>query len=645
MNRQIKTLIYIIMAISLVACTFVGVRRIQVETNYKNVEIAMRYSDILRISIEGEVPLEEVLTYFKNQGVTTILAKEMTVVSPADRDYNTFKGRGLVTLVEGYILKLYHPEVTQIRLDSRYIVTEDAEVAQMIDEAYQAKGIELTLYEADDTYFLEVGAYSSGLTTTGVGFDTENLNLAASLGFSIAPQVKYWDNTTDEVMPEATKYLISEIEALNHVNTIYFADSKVPAVTTGSFPKFLEDYQLGFIEFTSNKQEGFNTLAKKTSDFGSDYKVVRLHTLEDNKVSTFKVSDLMERYELALKERSIRTFLFKLPQSLELEDDVTYLDEAITTFKTIAEEDGYIVTNQVDNYNFPTIPVYVAILVGLASIMVFILLLAEAGFIKTGYVLGILGIIGYVGLLKLKPNLASQLMALFGSIMFPTYAVIKGLSEKPRDIKGSILALLKICLISFGGVLTIIGCLSRTNFALTLDVFMGVKVAMAAPIMLVLTYLIYDKHGFNYSYYKGILDKKISYGALIALGALAIVLYVYVSRTGNTGTATDLERAFRQLLDNILGVRPRTKEFLIAYPVLLTLLYYGYKERYIVAVIIAVIGPVSLVNTYAHIHTPILISLIRSAYGIIFGILLGLVLIGVIKLMSKVIKRCQIQTK
>ncbi len=645
MNRQIKTLIYIIMAISLVACTFVGVRRIQVETNYKNVEIAMRYSDILRISIEGEVPLEEVLTYFKNQGVTTILAKEMTVVSPADRDYNTFKGRGLVTLVEGYILKLYHPEVTQIRLDSRYIVTEDAEVAQMIDEAYQAKGIELALYEADDTYFLEVGAYSSGLTTTGVGFDTENLNLAASLGFSIAPQVKYWDNTTDEVMPEATKYLISEIEALNHVNTIYFADSKVPAVTTGSFPKFLEDYQLGFIEFTSNKQEGFNTLAKKTSDFGSDYKVVRLHTLEDNKVSTFKVSDLMERYELALKERSIRTFLFKLPQSLELEDDVTYLDEAITTFKTIAEEDGYIVTNQVDNYNFPTIPVYVAILVGLASIMIFILLLAEAGFIKTGYVLGILGIIGYVGLLKLKPNLASQLMALFGSIMFPTYAVIKGLNEKPRDIKGSILALLKICLISFGGVLTIIGCLSRTNFALTLDVFMGVKVAMAAPIVLVLAYLIYDTHGFNYQYYKGILDKKISYGALIALGALAIVLYVYVSRTGNTGTATDLERAFRQLLDNILGVRPRTKEFLIAYPVLLTLLYYGYKERYIVAVIIAVIGPVSLVNTYAHIHTPILISLIRSAYGIIFGILLGLALIGVIKLISKVIKRCQIQTK
>lgn len=645
MKKQIKTLIYIIMTISLIACTFVGVRRVQTETNYKNVEIAMRYSDILRIAIEGEVPLEEVLTYLKQQGVTTILAREMTVASAAERDYNTFKGLGSVTLVEGYILRFYYPEATQIKPDSRYIVTEDAKVAQMIYEAYKAKGMELAEYEVADTYFLEIGEYGNGLTTIGVGFDTENLNLAASLGFAIAPQVKNWDNTADEVTTEATKYLISEIEALNNVETIYFADAKVPAATTERFAEFLEDYQLGFIEFTSNKQEGFSALAKKTSDFGKDYKVVRLHTLEDKKISSFKVSDLMERYELALKERNIRTFLFKLPQSLELKDDVEYLDEAITTFKAIAEKDGYTVTNQVPDYNLPAIPVYVAILVGLAPIMIFILLLAEAGFIKTGYVLGILGAIGYIGLLKLKPTLACQLMALFGSIMFPTYAMIKGLSEKPRDIKDSILAFLKICIISFGGVLTIIGCLSRTNFALTIDVFMGVKIAMAVPIVLVFAYLIYDKHGLDYKYYKGILDKKISYGSLIALGLLAIVLYVYVSRTGNTGTATDFERAFRQLLDNLLGVRPRTKEFLIAYPILLTLLYYGYKERYIVAVIIAVIGPISLVNTYAHIHTPIMISLIRSVYGIIFGIIIGLILIGVIKLISKGIKKWQIQTK
>ena len=641
MKKQIRTLIYIVMAISLVACTFVGIRRIQTESAYKDVEIAIRYSDALRISIEGEVPLEEVLSHFKEIGVTTLLAKERTVASVIEKDYNSFKGLEEITLVEGYILKFYYPEVTELKPDSRYIVTENKEVAQTIYESYYVKGIELAEYESDGTYFLEIGEYGSSIATIGVGFDTENLNLAASLGFTIAPQVKNWDDVT----PESVEYLIDNIKSIDNVNTIYFSDSKIPAVDTETFPEFMENYQLGFIEFSSNKQEGFNTLAKKTSELGTDYKVVRLHTLEDNKVNTFDVTDLMERYELALKERNNRVFLFKLPSTTELQADVDYLDEAVVTFKNMAEEEGYTISGQVSNYNLPNIPVVVAILTGLGAIMIFILLLSEFGFVKTGYVLGILGLLAYIGLLKLRPTLACQLMALFGSIMFPTYAMVKGIKEEPRDLKESILSLLKICVISFGGVLTIIGCISRTNFALGIDLFLGVKFATVVPIILVLIYLIFKAHKFDYRYYKGLLDKKISYGALIAIGLLAIVLYIYVSRTGNTGTATDFERSFRQLLDNILGVRPRTKEFLIGYPILLALLYYGYKERYIVAVIFAVIGTISLVNTYAHIHTPVVISLIRSAYGIIFGIIIGLILIGVIKLISRVIKKCQTQIK
>ena len=641
MKKQIKTLIYIIMAISLVACTFVGVRRIQTENSYKDVEIAIRYSDVLRISREGEVPLEDVLSYFKQLGATTLLAKERTVASVADNDYSSFKGLEEITLVEGYILKFYYPEATELKPDSRYIVTENEAIAKTISNSYRVKGIELAEYKSNGTYFLEIGEYGSVITVMGVGFDTENLNLAASLGYTIAPQVKNWD----DVSSESVEYLIDEIQAIDNVGAIYFSDSKIPAVTTDSFPEFIENYQLGFIEFTSNKQEGFGTLAKKTSELGTDYKVVRLHTLEDTKLSTFTVEDLMERYELALTERNNRVFLFKMPGTLELQEDVEYLAEAITTFKGIAEEDGYTITGQVGNYNLPAIPVFVAILTGFAAIMIFILLFAEFGFVKTGYVLGVLGIIGYVGLLKLRPTLACQLMALFGSIMFPTYAMVKGIKEDPKDLKESILAFLKICVISFGGVLTIIGSISRTNFALGIDLFLGVKVATVVPIILVLAYLIYREHKFDYKYYKGILDKKISYGALIVIGLLAIALYVYVSRTGNTGTATAFERSFRQFLDNVLGVRPRTKEFLIAYPVLLALLYYGYKERYIVAVIFAVIGPISLVNTYAHIHTPVVISLIRSAYGIIFGIIIGLILIGVIKLISRVIKKCQTQIK
>lgn len=640
MKKQIKTLIYVIMAISLIACGFVGFQRIQVETNYKEVEVAVRYSDLIKIAIEEEKPLEEVLTYYKQLGVTTLLVKELTVASPINKDYGNYKGLGEINLVDGYILRFNHPDATEIRPDSRYIVSENKEVVDRILYYFNLKGIEMPIYEIDNTYFIEIGDDNAAITGIGLGFDVESLNAAADLGYNISLQLKSWPDPTDE----SVEALIKEIESIKNVETIYFADSKVTAPNSTRFQEFLENYQLGFIEFSSNKQEGFSTLAKITSDQGRDYKVVRLHAIEDAKISTTSVEALIERYDLALKERNNRVFLFKLGTG-ELKDTLPTFDESISRFVEDVNEAGYTLSNYVENYNLPVIPAWLAVLVGLASIMVFILFMDALGFTKTGYALGILGVLAYIGLLYIRTNLGSQLMALFGSIMFPTYALVKGLSYEERDIKQSILALLKICLISFGGVLTIIGCLSRTSFGLGIDLFLGVKIATVAPIILVLVYLIFTAHRFDFRYYKGILDKKISYGSLIVIGLLAVVLYVYVSRTGNTGTATGFERAFRQFLDNVLGVRPRTKEFLISYPILLTMLYYGYKEKYIIGVILAVIGPVSLVNTYAHIHTPILISLIRSVYGIIFGILIGLALIGVIKLIGKVIKKWQIQLK
>ena len=641
MKRQVKSLIYTIMVISLIACSFVGIRRIQAEEGYNQVDVAIRYSDVLRIATETDRPIEEVLTRLEALGATTLFVRENTVASPVETDLYTYRGLGKVSLLEGYILKFYYPDVEGVKPEVRYMVTEDQEVAENIYESYATKGIELEYLEQDGVYFISIGEFGNELTNTGVGFDMEALNLAASLGYAISPQIKSWTNIT----PESIDYVVKEIEQINGVDTIYFADADIPGVESEEMQQLIKDHQLGFIEFTSNKQKGFNTLAKKTSDKGTDYKVVRLHTLGDAQLTTFTVPQMMERYELALRERNIRAFLFKMPATVNIEEDMMYLEESISSFVDYATSKGYEVTGTVADYNLPVIPTFVAILAGLAAIMIFILLLAELNMAKLGYVLGVLGVIGYIGLLKLNVTLASQLMALLGSIIFPTYALVKGLSETPRDIKETILSFLKISMISFGGVLTIIGTLSRTNFALGLDVFAGVKVATVMPIILVVLILIFKKHQWDFKYYKSILDKKISYGALILIALLGGILAFYITRTGNSGTASALELQFRQFLDNVLGVRPRTKEFLIAYPILIGLLYYGYKETYIPFVILAIIGPVSLVNTYAHIHTPILISLLRSAYGIILGIIIGLILIGALKLLGRMMKKWQIQIK
>jgi putative flippase GtrA len=41
-------------------------------------------------------------------------------------------------------------------------------------------------------------------------------------------------------------------------------------------------------------------------------------------------------------------------------------------------------------------------------------------------------------------------------------------------------------------------------------------------------------------------------------------------------------------------------------------------------------GQVSLMNTYAHIHTPIMISLVRSVHGLWLGGLIGVILIFIL---------------
>ena len=89
MKKQVRILIYAVMVISLIACSFVGIRRIQTEQSYRGVEIAIRYNDVLRIATETDRSLEEVLTKFKELGVTTLLVRENTVASPLESDLYT----------------------------------------------------------------------------------------------------------------------------------------------------------------------------------------------------------------------------------------------------------------------------------------------------------------------------------------------------------------------------------------------------------------------------------------------------------------------------------------------------------------------------------------------------------------------------
>lgn len=635
MKRQSKIIISALIILSLLICVFIGVGRINVEQNYKDVQVAIRYTDVLRIAKQTNEPIETILKAYRDLGANALFVRENTVLPGGSTDFANFKEQGKATVYEGYDLERIYPGNSTIKRSNLYIETYDGLTFDLIYNNLSLKGVKVYEASIEGKTYIEVPVQSSILTTMGVGYNYEDLQVAADLGYVILPQAKSWNHLSDE----SIRAFVEQIKAIPSLGTIYFADSEVVGSNYEEIIELVETQGLGFIEFFSEKQKGFETLAKASSQEGTHFNVERLHTVTDAQVKQYAPDALLDRYMLALTERNLRTFLFKMPTTLDIEGDATLLATNVQNFTQAAEQKGYTIANEIAPYNLPMGSYVLSVLVGVGAILVFILLCDYLKLTQIGCILGILGLIGYAGLLKVAPSLGIKLMALFGAIIYPTYAATFALEEKPRNLGQTILTFLKCSFISFGGALTIIGTLSRTSFGLGINIFAGVKVAMLLPIVAIVVIAYYKRHGINYAYYKELLNNKVTYLALAIMAVAGAVLLIYTSRTGNTGSISGLELTFRQFLDTTLGVRPRTKEFLIGHPLMIVLLYYGYKERYIPLLVLGVIGQISLVNTYAHIHTPVLISFIRMCYGLGFGIIIGIVLIYISKLIGKVMNK------
>ena len=252
------------------------------------------------------------------------------------------------------------------------------------------------------------------------------------------------------------------------------------------------------------------------------------------------------------------------------------------------------------------------------------------------------GVLVWAVLLMKQELLASKLAALAAAICFPSLSavlVLKGLDRTEAGRGSLVQAVISLLLMSLGtlaGAVMMSSLLADTTFMLKLNSFTGVKAAHLIPLLFVPPILwLREKN------WQGLLrdtaQGNVKFWHLAVGLVILAALAIYILRTGNDalGAVSGLEMKFRQLLTDLLGVRPRTKEFLIGHPLMLLLLYFGYRFEMYPVLLMGLIGQVSLINTYAHIHTPLLISLRRSLNGLVLGILLGIAAILVIKLLLK----------
>ncbi|MFC4640520.1 DUF5693 family protein [Deinococcus hohokamensis] len=186
--------------------------------------------------------------------------------------------------------------------------------------------------------------------------------------------------------------------------------------------------------------------------------------------------------------------------------------------------------------------------------------------------------------------------------------------------------------LSLAGVLFVSALGANKNSVLGLEPFRGVGLTLLLPLMLVaLSFL--PRQDIRKTA-RDLYNAPIKLGDIAVMGlGLAVFALVFLRRGNTTSgvSVSDTEAKVRQGLQDSI-VRPRFKE-MAGHPLGLLGLS-GVLPGYFGALLIlgGVIGQSSILNTFSHFHTPLLISAARCFIGLGVGLIAGLLLIEAFKM-------------
>jgi hypothetical protein len=382
-------------------------------------------------------------------------------------------------------------------------------------------------------------------------------------------------------------------------------------------------------------------------------------------MAVIKTDALADRILLAVKDRNIRlVFLNSIPSRDALKGKVTSpLDTIVDALQ--GNEDAGVpqgVVDKLKQFGF-TIGVPHAFTVhhapaetalrALAMLGAIALVALAAGMFVPSWLtlIFVLGVVGGAGLYVLRPTLMVQALALFAGIAAPTASVIllvRRLRANRSDELGAgrrlgsaVLLYIRTALLSMAAIPLVVALLNHITYSLVLQQFRGVSLLHAAPIGLAAIYVfLYGSGNTVIGNARRILTTPVTVLWVAVIAVLGAAGLYYMSRTGNAGEVSGIELTFRSFLENTFGVRPRTKEFLIGHPLMLAGIFLALRYRYAACLIVfGTIAQLSMVDTFAHIHTPLILSISRVLLGLGLGLLIGLVLIAAWQIGERIWKR------
>ncbi|MCK8816003.1 DUF5693 family protein [Natroniella sulfidigena] len=592
-----KKLLTITLIAILVLTGILVARRQRVESQNRAVELVIDYS-MLR-----EFEQDQLLPQLKELGLTTVgLEMDNLEQLATDGQLSYYQGHQ----VSGLTAQL--TELPELSSGELYLSSDNQQLLEQLEEVLAKrvtlepvgdKGLKITDYEED---LLEFPLY----------FSEQKIELFSELGLQIIPRVPA------EIEPQQLDSLLAAVEDSQQ---IIFSGEEVVG-----YPDKLEltaqqlrarGIKLGMIEPFIARQDGSGALARLL-----DLETVRAHSMEQEELDFLGIERTVARYLRAVRERNVRT-LYLRPFD-EPEDTLEFIERLVEGL----EVEGY---NSAEATPFVDLGEQLDLKLGLVALLVLLnsLLLKMIG-LGWLYVVGsgfLLLAVGHV----VGVDLSLEILALVVAISLPCYIFVYLINKVnvPLQLSQVLKLFLQVSLASIAGGLIISALLADRRYLLQIRQFRGVKLAFMLPLVISFAYGLFANYGdLNVVKRKmtdfleqPVLWKEVLVLLLISLGGL-----IYLGRTGNNPAipVSATEVLIRENLERILTVRPRFKSFLIGHPVLvLGIGLAGQAKKYSWLLLIGLIGQINILNTFSHLHTPLLISLIRVGQGVVLGAIIG----------------------
>ena len=661
--------------------------RYHVEARNRRVEIGVEWPEVSLLAQMSQQPIQGVLKQFKNQNVTTLIIPEDTLgtleLAGAARPVRVTARDGRfgtrVTVDSDVTFHRIHAA-----LRSRGIEMKAADAAVTVPAQGATLFVlpaNLTAGQPAAQETANVGyAY---LRQLGMGLPPDAAAAAKEAQLRIAGRISNFPGVRASSSEAALKDLktqgaslviFSGDDALGYRGlekevADLLRDPKLPPLPTAT--QSPTGLIFGEVEFT--KQRGDEKIA---SALHGDY--LRVHTIQGAEVGQLEEDDAIERYSKAARERNIRFCYVRLwtqAGSDPVGENVEFLKKISAGMEKGNEWTGGGMTfgpaRQFEETTSPAQLKFLKLLFGVmalgvaAGIVWMLRLLAPVPERAAWILLLVLGAACF-GLAVGGGETGRKIVALLTGIVFPTVAclltfprftssditsldiaeqsepelgAIRGASQSPMYCLGrAIRSLALASSVTALGIALVIGLLATRPFMVRANQFLGIKAQHAVPIVLIALVALTGGVAFRSETWrqylqrlqckgKELLAEPARFGLLIGAGIALFAFMVIVERTGNDSSvgASGGELKFRAILETLLVARPRSKD-LIGHPAFLLAIAWAWRGRRKLAIptfLIGCIGQVSLLNTFCHIHTPLIISLWRDGLGLLIGVLSG----------------------